>query len=401
MRLRKSAPLCTAAADMADVQSGGSNTRSVLPLTGIRVLDFSTLLPGPMATLMMAEAGADVIKIERPPDGDGMRAYLPVVGGTSLMFAQLNRGKRSVVIDLKADGAVEQLLPLIRSADVLVEQSRPGVMQRLGLGYDILSKVNLKLIYCSITGYGQTGPKAHKAAHDLNYVAESGMLTLVAADGQSPTMPPTLVADIGAGAYPAIINVLLALQKRATSGRGCHIDISMNDHVLPFLYWAVGEGLGLQRWQRPGRELTTGGSPRYNIYRTADGRYLAAAPLEEQFWARFCDIIALAAELRDDRKDPEATREGVARAIAAQTTDYWESRFAGQDACVSIVATLKEALADPHYQARRVFAHSVDVDNTELPAAPVPLDRLFRTDQGSKGYAELGNANYLLRDPRA
>lgn len=366
------------------------------PLRGIRVLDFSTLLPGPLATLILAEAGAEVIKIERPPVGDEAREYEPRVGRDSLAFAQLNRGKRSVAIDLKAEGAVDRLKPLLATADVLIEQFRPGVMDRLGLGYEAARAINPGLIYCSVSGYGRFGPKADKAAHDLNYVAESGLLHLATPDGEPPALPPTLIADIGAGTFPAVINILLGLQRRQLCGEGCHIDISMSDNVLPFMYWAIGEALGLCRWPKPGGEKITGGSPRYNIYRTADGRYIAAAPLEDRFWAKFCDIIGLAKELRDDSRDPTATIAGVAGAIRAQSAEHWRAAFEGIDACVSVVATLDEALSDPHYRARGVFAHSVEAGGRRMPAIPVPVDAVFRGAADPCPYPELGEANALV-----
>jgi len=366
------------------------------PLEGIRVLDFSTLLPGPLATLMLAEAGAEVFKIERPPAGDEMRAYSPKVGRDSLAFAQLNRGKRSVALDLKQEGALKRLLPLLRSADVLLEQFRPGVMERLGLGYEAVKSINPKLIYCSLTGYGRSGPKADKAGHDLNYIAESGLLSLLLRDGGAPILPPALIADIGAGAYPAVINVLLGLQARAVGGKGCHIDISMHDNVLPFLFSAVGEGLGLQRWQRPGRELATGGSPRYNVYRTCDGHFIAAAPLEQKFWSTFCEHIGLPEVLRDDSKDPAASMAGVSRAIGAHTAEHWRQVFRGVDACVSVVATLEQALSDAHYRHRGVFSHIVASDEGAMPAAPLPIHAIFREPPEELGYPRLGEANDLL-----
>src|SRR5262245_1953715 len=176
------------------------------PLAGIRVLDFSTLLPGPLATLLLAESGAEVIKIERPGRGDEMRSYVPKFGADSVNFAMLNRGKRSIAIDLKAPDAIPRMRPLLESADVVVEQFRPGVMDRLGLGYEALKAINPRIIYCAITGWGQTGPKADIAAHDLNYVAESGMLALAAGADGAPVVPSALVADIAGGTYPAVIN---------------------------------------------------------------------------------------------------------------------------------------------------------------------------------------------------
>src|SRR6059058_6089906 len=169
------------------------------PLNGIRVLDFSTLLPGPLATLILTEAGAEVIKIERPGRGDEMRSYSPKFGSDSVNFALLNRGKRSVAIDLKARGALDALRPLIESADIVVEQFRPGVMDRLGLGYEALKALNPRIVYCAITGYGQHGPRANVAAHDLNYIAETGLLTLSAGSDGAPILPPALIADIGGG----------------------------------------------------------------------------------------------------------------------------------------------------------------------------------------------------------
>src|SRR5689334_16293322 len=268
---------------------GRSKGDSMRPLEGIRVIDFSTLLPGPLATLLLAEAGAEVIKIERPGDGDEMRRFVPKLGADSVNFALLNRGKRSIAIDLKAPDALALLRPLIEGADILVEQFRPGVMDRLGLGHASLAALNPRLIYCAITGYGQTGPKAGVAGHDLNYCADSGLLSLAAGSDGAPVVPAALVADIAGGAYPAVINILLALQRRAVTGTGCRLDVSMADSLGPFLFWAMGAGLAAGQWPRPGGELLNGGSPRYRLYRTADDRVVATAALEDRFWASLCD----------------------------------------------------------------------------------------------------------------
>src|SRR3954470_4608220 len=261
------------------------------PLKGVRVLDFSTLLPGPLATLILAEAGAEVIKIERPGRGDEMRSYSPKFGSDSVNFALLNRGKRSVAIDLKARGALDALRPLIESADVVVEQFRPGVMDRLGLGYDALKAINPRIVYCAVTGYGQDGPRAQVAAHDLNYVAESGMLMQTQGADGAPVLPAALVADIAGGTYPAVINILLGLRERDRTGVGCKLDVAMADNLFTLMYWALGNGHAAGAWPSQGGDLVTGGSPRYNIYRTRDERFLAAAPLEQKFWENFCDAL--------------------------------------------------------------------------------------------------------------
>src|SRR5262249_44014657 len=161
------------------------------------------------------------------------------------------------------------------------------------------------LVYCAITGYGQSGPKSQVAAHDLNYCAESGLLSIAAGADGAPVVPAALVADIGGGALPAVVNILLALRERDRTGRGMKLDVSMSDNLFTFLYWAMGNGLSAGSWPRPGGELVSGGSPRYQIYRTKDDRFVAAAPLEDQFWKTFCEALQLAPEWRDDARDPE------------------------------------------------------------------------------------------------
>lgn len=363
------------------------------PLEGVRVLDFSTLLPGPMATLILAEAGAEVIKIERPGRGDEMRSYTPKFGDDSVNFALLNRGKRSIAIDLKEPGVVDRLRGLIESADIVVEQFRPGVMDRLGLGFEALSKINPKLIYCAITGYGQTGPKADVAAHDLNYVAEAGMLGLSAGSDGAPILPPALIADIAGGTYPAVVNILLALRQRDRTGEGCKLDIAMADNLFTFLYWAIGNGLANGQWPVAGGDLVTGGSPRYQIYRTSDDRFVAAGPLEDKFWANFLAAIEAPQELQDDSKDPAGVRARIAAIIGSQPASHWQQRFAGKDVCSVVVATLQEAMQDEHFRARGLFARELESNGRRISALPVPVATAFRNAMSCDGYPTLGEAN--------
>ena len=365
------------------------------PLAGIKVVDFSALLPGPLASLILAEAGAEVVKVERRA-GDELRAYEPRFGAASAGFALLNRGKRSIAVDLKANGARARLMPLLRSADVLIEQFRPGVMERLGLGHAALAAVNPRLIYCSITGYGQSGPKAQVAAHDLNYLAETGLLHLAAGADGAPVVPPALIADIAGGSYPAVLNILLALRERDASRHGCHLDIAMTDHLFPLMWWALGQGFAQGRWPRPGDELLTGGSPRFQIYPTADARFLAAAPLEQRFWERFAELIGLRPADRDDRRDPEATKRRVAAIISRRNAAEWQARLAGADVCCAVVATLEEAVRDPHFVGRGLFAPVLtEGSGRSIPALPVPLAPVFRETR-AVGYPALGEGNDLL-----
>jgi crotonobetainyl-CoA:carnitine CoA-transferase CaiB-like acyl-CoA transferase len=348
------------------------------PLAGIRVVDFSTLLPGPMCSLFLAHAGAEVIKIERPGRGDEMRSYLPKFGKDSVNFALLNQGKRSAALDLKEPAAVQQAIALVREADVLIEQFRPGVMDRLGLGYEAMRAINPRLVYCAITGWGQHGPLADMAAHDLNYQAETGLMALTAGSDGAPVLPNVLAADLVGGAYPAMMNILLALRAREASGQGCFIDTAMADNLFPLMYWGLGNGFAAGEWPVPGGDLVTGGTPRYQVYRTSDGRYLAAAPLEQKFWENFLRVLE-APQLLKDAADPKGTRDAVAAIIATRTADEWLQRFAGVDACVSVVKSLQEAVITPHFRERGLFqAHIASGDGAEIPSLPLPIAPALR-----------------------
>jgi alpha-methylacyl-CoA racemase len=359
------------------------------PLSGIKVLDFSTLLPGPMCTLILAEAGADVIKLERA-EGDEMRSYVPRIDDEdSVNFVLLNRGKRSICLDLKSEADRMLVLELVKDVDVLVEQFRPGVMRRLGLDYETLAEINPRLIYCSITTYGQHGPKALKAAHDLNFQAETGMLALSADASGAPVIPPTLTGDLAAGTYPAVVNILLALRQRDGDGKGRHLDIAMTDNLFTLMYWGLGSGWAQGEWPRPGNELLTGASPRYAIYKTSDAKFLAAAPLEDKFWRLFVDLIG-APSLAQEQDDAVA-KEEVARRIAEHPASYWLERFEGQDVCVSEIVNLEQAVRDPHFNARGLFERQVATRfGRALGALPVPVCAAFRSDAAEVAAPALG-----------
>lgn len=350
------------------------------PLDGLLVLDFSTLLPGPLASLVLADVGARVVKIEPVGRGEGLRDFTPKLGEDSVPFALLNRGKQSIAIDLKAADAVERLKPLIQRADIVIEQFRPGVMDRLGLGYEAMHRLNRKLIYCAITGWGQSGPQAGVAAHDLNYMAETGSLSLTAGADGAPVLPPILAADIAGGSFPALVNILLALRRRDMTGLGCHLDIAMAENLFVFNYWGLGSGHSGTGWPTAGNSLVTGASPRYQIYRTADGRYLAAAPLEDRFWKNFTRIIGLPAQLAAPEADPAKVIGAVSRIIAERSAADWQAAFEGADVCCAIVATLEEAARNPHFTARNVFSRPLKIGAKDIPALPLPIAPLFRSD---------------------
>lgn len=378
-------------ADEPHARGHGSQDGTGSALEGVRVLDFSTLLPGPLATLLLAEAGADVVKVERPGAGDEMREYHPRLATTSANFAHLNRGKRSVSADLKQASDRQTVLDMARVADVLVEQFRPGVMERLGFGYDDLARANPGLVYCSITGYGRQGEHSHMAGHDLNYQASTGLLSLVTDSEGTPALPATLTADITAGAYPAVINILLALRAREHTGRGAYLDVSMTGNLATLGYAALAARAVGAPWPLPSAELLTGGSPRYRTYRTCDDRHLAVACLEDRFWFRFCELIDLPAPLRSPAADSRTVIQAVEARIAARSAAQWRAVFGSEDVCCTVVATFAEAVtAHPPPAQHRLKGPGYDV-----PALPVPIAASLRPAQSTRPYPELGQHNQV------
>jgi crotonobetainyl-CoA:carnitine CoA-transferase CaiB-like acyl-CoA transferase len=347
------------------------------PLSGLLILDFTTLLPGPLASLMLAEAGAEVIKIERP-GGEDMRHFAPMVDGESVPFAMLNRGKQILTLDLKNEADREKLIPLLKRADILIEQFRPGVMARFGLGYDDLRTINPKLIYCSISGYGQSGPRTDEAGHDINYIGNTGVLDLQPGPVDRPIVPPMLVADIAGGSFPAVINILLALRARDQSGKGCHLDIAMTDAMFTFAWYALALGAAA-KFPKSGEMWLVGSSPRYQLYPTKDGRIVACGAIEQKFWLSFTAAVGLGAEFVDDKRDAAATRDAVVKLIAAKTADEWRPILAAADCCATIVAPLEEAIRDPHFVGRGLFAQKIETTSGKtIPALPVPIAPAFR-----------------------
>ncbi len=321
------------------------------PLAGVTVIDFSTLLPGPLATLMLAEAGARVIKVERP-GGEDMRRFAPMLGASSAPYLSLNGGKEILTLDLKDAAAVATARELIARADVLVEQFRPGVMARLGLGPGDMRALNPRLVYCSISGFGQAGERAGLAGHDINYQALSGLLAQHLERGGPAPPPPALIADIAGGAYPAVMNILLALRRRDLTGEGAHLDIAMTDGSAAFAWFGRAQAAFGARAPDGAGTLLTGGSPRYRLYATADGWFLAVGALEEKFWATFCEAIALPAALRPPEADPAEAIHATAAIIAGQDAAHWRALLEPLDCCCTVVRTLAEAMADSAFAAR-------------------------------------------------
>ncbi len=320
----------------------------------MRVLDLSRLLPGPYCSLILADFGFEVIKVERPGGGDWSR-YVPPLdpeSGEGLLFRALNRGKKSLTLNLKSEQGRTILLQLVSTADVLLESFRPGVMERLGLGYETLAQANQRLIYCSLSGYGQAGPYRERAGHDLNYQGLAGLLDLTGSRHGPPSMPGAPIADLS-GALWATIGILMALLERERTGHGQRVDCSLLGGALACLLLPVTRHLGGQPMARGASELT-GGVICYNIYKTRDGGYFTLAALEPEFWAAFCQATGQA-DLVGQQFAPampgEPAYEDLCTLFRGRTRQEWIETLAGVDACCEPVYALGEALICPPVEA--------------------------------------------------
>ncbi|MBK8985738.1 MAG: CoA transferase [Chloroflexi bacterium] len=329
------------------------------PLTSLKLLDFSTLLPGPFASMLLADIGADVVRVEAPHRADLVRMMPPFDGAISGWHGVLNRNKRSIGLDLKQPEAVEVVKRLVAADgggyDVVLEQFRPGVMARLGLGYNDLKAVNPGLIYCAITGYGQTGPYKDRAGHDNNYLALSGLMSH---SGRQSSGPPPLgaqIADVGGGSLGAVMGILTAVIHRHVTGQGQMVDVSMLDMAIAWQAHIASHFLvGGETPQREGWMLNGGSF--YDYYQTADGRYLSVGSLEPKFWQGFCQAIGrpdlIGRGLDQSPANQQALKAEIAAEIGQRPLAAWTAVFAELDVCVEPVLTIPKMLEHPQVQAR-------------------------------------------------
>lgn len=341
---------------------------NALPLSGLRVVDFTRLLPGPYCTLILADLGASVIKVEEPGIGDYLRLFPPLAPADgqpmSAAFAALNRQKQSVALDLRGDSGKQRAKELCSTADVVVEGFRPGVMQRLGLDYDSLKATNPRLIMASISGYGQTGPLAQRAGHDLNYMALSGALHRNAPTGGAPHPLSVQVADLAAGALFPATGILAALFARERHGQGAYLDCAMSDGavaLMPFAFanHAYEQSVGSANGSHlKDNDVLAGTVPAYAVYPTSDDRYLAVAALEPKFWQKLCVALNKPELAASGLLGGEAGR-AVWRELAAlfrqRTRDEWVEILSEHDCCVEPVLAVEEVSNHPHHQARGLF----------------------------------------------
>ncbi|SDK01873.1 CaiB/BaiF CoA transferase family protein [Microbulbifer yueqingensis] len=351
------------------------------PLEGLKILDFSTLLPGPYASMLLADMGAEVLRIESPSRPDMLRGLPPMVGGretgqeaVSAAHASINRNKKSLALDLKDERAGEIVRRLLTEYDIVLEQFRPGVMERLGLGFETLRKVCPGLIYCSVTGYGQTGPMKSRAGHDINYLALSGLASYSGRADTGPVLAGTQVADIAGGSHHAVMGVLAAVYRREKTGEGSHVDISMTDCAFAMNAISGANALAGAGEPQPGGELLNGGSF-YDYYRTSDGRYLSVGSLEPQFAEQFFLGIGhpewLERVLVAEEQEP--LKRDIATAVGECSLEHWQRVFADTDACVEPVLGFYEATQSALLQERGMLCEAELPSGDTLQQINTPL----------------------------
>jgi crotonobetainyl-CoA:carnitine CoA-transferase CaiB-like acyl-CoA transferase/putative sterol carrier protein len=335
------------------------------PLSGVKIIDFTRLLPGPLATMFLADLGADVIKVEDPDRPDYIRDFEPKIEGMSMFYLALNRSKRSLAVNyLSPEGRV-LIHELVKSSDVLIEQFRPGIMKEMGLGYEELSKLNPRLIYVSITGYGQHSTMSNAAGHDLNYIAIAGALGITGLADGAPVIPGFQLADIAGGSYMAMNAVMAALYQREKTGKGDFVDVSMTDAVLPFVSMQFAYQQGLKKDPGRGKFELSGALPNYNVYACSDGKYVALGSLEPKFWNKFCEKVDRkdwsAGFLKKD-EELELLKTEVQQLFKTKAREEWLNFFKNEDICITPVNELSELEHDEYLNGRNMFV------NNEHPA---------------------------------
>ncbi|WP_019989108.1 CaiB/BaiF CoA transferase family protein [Rudanella lutea] len=351
------------------------------PLVGLRVLDLTRLLPGPLGTMLMADMGAEVIRIENPNSPDYVRMFPPHIEGESVNYLMYNRSKKSVLLDYQTPEGRAQFLDLVTTADVVVEQFRPGYLDRLGLGYATARARNPRVIYVSVTGYGQTGPYARLAGHDLNYLGISGVLGLTGNPAEAPTLPGVQLADIAGGSYGCVMGTLAAVYARERTGEGQHVDVSMTDAVMPLLsvaYSLFAGGMNPQRGQMP----LSGGLPNYGVYPTKpepDGRvrYVVLGALEPKFWLKFCNLLNkpdwMGFMLPQSPDELVAYKNQLQDLFLERTQAEWVQFGTEHDLLITPVHDLADLATDPHLTARNMVLTEHHPVVGSVPSIGVPI----------------------------
>jgi crotonobetainyl-CoA:carnitine CoA-transferase CaiB-like acyl-CoA transferase len=346
------------------------------PLEGIRIIDFTRLYPGPFGTQLLGDFGAEVIKLESKDSPDYIRFFPPVFKKEGAGYMAVNRNKKSFVIDTRSEEGKELFFKLVEKSDVVVEQFRPGVIDSMGLGFKEAASRNPKIIYCSITGFGQTGPYSQIPGHDMNYMGLAGITDNIGVKDGDPVIPGIQVADVAGGGLMSVIGILSALAARERTGRGQHVDVSMFDGILPFMgmqYSAFLAGAGLPK---RGDTLLAGGLICYDVYKTKDDKYITIGALEFKFWKRVCELIGK--EEWVDKQFVEGDERDrikgeLKKIVAGKTRDEWMEVFRGEESMVEAVLTLDEVEKDPHALARDMIVEMDHPTEGKVKGIGIPI----------------------------
>jgi crotonobetainyl-CoA:carnitine CoA-transferase CaiB-like acyl-CoA transferase len=368
------------------------------PLQGIRILDLSRLLPGPLATQLMADLGAEVIKIEDPKAPDYTRFFPPLKGSLSLNYLSINRSKLSITLDLKSDEGKRKFFELVKTADIVVDSFRPGVLQKMGIDYDNAKQHNGKIIYVAITGYGYNGAYKNLAGHDMNYLGYSGILGLTG-DKEKPIIPACQIADVAGGSYPAVVACLAALWARERTGKGQFVDVAMTDCVMPLLSMQLGEFLNTGFKQKREEPMLSGGMANYNLYKCKDEKWIALGSLEPKFWQGVCAMLGKPDWILRMMPVPEmvtALKKDLQEIFLTKTRDEWVELAKPLDICLSPILELDEVEKDEHLNQRDMFVEVEHTDYGTFKGINQPFKFSETPAKPSWGAPLMGEDNALL-----
>ena len=344
------------------------------PLSGIRILDLTQLYPGPLATMMLADMGADVVRLEHPSRPDNIHLLPPLIGKESAAYLTLNRSKRSLALDTGNEEGRKVFFDLVKTADVVMEQFRPGVLDKIGIGYEQAIRFNPRIIYVSITGFGQDGPYKQMAGHDINYISLAGLLSHVKKGGER-VLPGFQTADVVGGGYMGVIACMAALWHREKTGKGQRVDVSMTDSIMPMLTLQLAQYWG----SRESDEIMNpfdGSFPFYGVYECADGKYVSLGALEQKFWTGFCQMagkpewLPLQFATGDEKRK---VREEIAGFFKAKSRDEWLKLAEGHDVCLSSIHEMEDLEKDPQLQARQMIIETEHERGLKLKGVGIPI----------------------------
>ena len=368
-----------------------------LPLQGIRVLDLSRGITGGFCSQQLADFGAEIIKVENTTGGDILRYYPPLLEGAGTQFYMVNRSKKSITLNLRPQEGKDIFKKLVKVSDVVIDQFRPGVMERLGLGYEVLKNINPGIIYCSLSAYGLTGPMRDLSGHDLNFRSMSGMLSLIRDKDNMPQLSPISVAALAGGGLYAALGIMLALYQREKTGQGQLCEVAMVDGALTFMVEALAQWAGTGKLAQRGDKAMPGNSAYYNIYRTKDDKYLSLGAIEMKSWEKFCNMMSKTeyVSLQGDMERQEEIYQGIQEVFLTRTRDEWVEFFAGHNVQLTPILEVDEVANHRQMQERKMIHWMKDFKGSgvDFPLTGIPIKLSNGPEEISTSFSKLGENN--------